>query len=57
MGHAGLGNVDWGLLVNLLIGSLPGIYVGSSLAHKVADKYLRPALAIMLLLVGFKLLF
>ena len=57
MGHAGLGNVDWGLLANLLIGSMPGIYIGSSLAHKVADNYLRPALAFMLLLVGCKLLF
>lgn len=57
MGHAGLGNVDWGLLVNLLIGSLPGIYVGSHLANRVADHYLRPALAIMLIFVGTKLLF
>lgn len=57
MGHAGLGNVDWGLLVNLLIGSLPGIYLGSNLAHRVADHYLRPALAGMLMLVGIKLLF
>lgn len=57
MGHAGLGNVDWGLLANLLIGSLPGIYLGSHLAHRVADHYLRPALAIMLVFVGFKLLF
>src|SRR5690606_5476277 len=39
MGHAGLGNVDWHLLVNLLIGSLPGIYLGSHMAHRVADHY------------------
>ena len=57
LGHAGLGHVDWYLLVNLLIGSLPGIYVGSHLAHRVDDKYLRPALAIMLLFVGAKLLY
>jgi uncharacterized membrane protein YfcA len=57
MGHAGLGNVDWGLLANLLIGSLPGIYLGSHLANRVADHYLRPALAIMLAFVGIKLLF
>ncbi len=55
MGHAGLGNVDWHLLANLLIGSLPGIYLGSHLAHRVADHYLRPALAIMLAFVGTKL--
>jgi uncharacterized protein len=57
MGHAGLGNVDWHLLANLLIGSLPGIYLGSHLANRVADHYLRPALAIMLAFVGVKLLF
>lgn len=56
MGHAGLGNVDWGLLTNLLIGSLPGIYVGSHMANRVADHYLRPALAIMLAFVGGKLI-
>jgi uncharacterized membrane protein YfcA len=55
LGHAGLGSVDWPLLGNLLIGSLPGIYVGSHLANRVADHYLRPALAGMLLLVGAKL--
>lgn len=55
LGHAGAGSVDWPLLGNLLIGSLPGIYVGSHLANRVADHYLRPALAGMLLFVGSKL--
>ncbi len=57
IGHASFGNVDWGLLVNLLIGSLPGIYIGSHLAHRAAEKYLRPALAIMMLYAGSKLAF
>ncbi len=56
LGHAGLGNVDWPLLCSLLIGSLPGIYVGSHLTGAVPDKVLRPALAVMLTLVGIKLL-
>lgn len=56
LGHAGVGNVDWALLGNLLIGSLPGIWIGSHLTHAVSDHLLRPALAIMLLLVGVKLL-
>lgn len=55
LGHAGLGNVDWHLLANLLIGSLPGIYLGSYLANRVADHYLRPALAVMLVIAGSKL--
>jgi hypothetical protein len=57
LGHAGLGNIDLQLLGNLLLGSLPGIYIGSHLGSSVADHYLRPALAFMLLIVGGKLVF
>jgi uncharacterized membrane protein YfcA len=56
LGHAGLGNVDWHLLFNLLLGSLPGIYIGSHLTGVVPDKILRPILAVMLMLVGGKML-
>ncbi|MBL8508151.1 MAG: sulfite exporter TauE/SafE family protein [Chitinimonas sp.] len=55
LGHAGLGHVDWLLLANLLCGSLPGIWVGSHLTGRVPDGALRPALALMLALVGLKL--
>ena len=55
LGHAGLGNLDWHLLGNLLVGSLPGIYIGSRLSGGVPDKYLRPFLAVMLAIVGSKL--
>lgn len=55
LGHAGFGNLDMALLGNLLLGSLPGIYIGSHLASNVAEHYLRPALAVMLVFVGSKL--
>lgn len=55
LGHAGVGNVDWALLVNLLIGSLPGIYVGSHLPTAVPESVMRPALALMLFIVGSRL--
>lgn len=55
-GHWMLGSVDWLLLGSLLIGSLPGIWVGSQLSMKVPDRVLRPALATMLVLVGAKLI-
>lgn len=55
IGHAGFGNVDWSLLVNLLIGSLPGIYIGSHFPSAVPERILRPALASMMVLVGLKL--
>jgi uncharacterized protein len=56
MGHWWLGNVNWMLLASLLIGSLPGIYIGSHLSSRVPEKVLRPMLAFMLVLVGGKLI-
>jgi len=54
-GHWLMGGVNWLLLFSLLIGSLPGIAIGSHLAAKVPDRLLRPALATMLAVVGLKL--
>lgn len=56
IGHWMLGSVDWSLLGSLLIGSLPGIWVGSHISTKVPDRILRPILAAMLVLVGAKLI-
>lgn len=57
IGHASMGNLDYGLLVQLLTGSLPGIYVGSMLSGKVPDLLLRNAIAMMLFFVGYNLVF
>lgn len=57
MGHLALGTVDLVLLGSLLLGSLPGIYIGSHLSAKVPEKVLRPVLAAMLLIIGLKMLF
>ncbi len=56
LGHSTVGTVDWSLLSFLVIGSLPGIYIGSHLGVKIADKVMRPLLAVLLLLVGLKCL-
>jgi uncharacterized membrane protein YfcA len=56
IGHWVLGTVDWLLLGSLLIGSLPGIWLGSHVSTKVPDRVLRPMLATMLVLVGAKLI-
>ena len=55
MGHMALGTVDLVLLGSLLLGSLPGIYIGSHLSAKVPEKILRPILAIMLLVIGIRM--
>ncbi len=55
MGHLALGTVDLVLLGSLLLGSLPGIYIGSHLSAKVPEKILRPVLATMLLIIGTRM--
>jgi len=54
IGHLSLGNVDVVLLGSLLIGSLPGIWVGSHLSAKIPERFLRPVLASILMLIGLK---
>ena len=56
LGHWWLGSVNWSLLLSLLLGSLPGIYIGSHLSSRVPERILRPTLAGMLVLVGGKLI-
>jgi len=57
LGHASIGTVDYTLLMTLLIGSIPGIWIGSHLSAKVAEHWLRLLLAIILVYVGQKLAF
>jgi hypothetical protein len=56
LGHFGLGNVDFALLGSLLVGSVPGILLGSRLSARVNHKVVRNAIAVMLAIVGGKLL-
>ena len=55
IGHWFLGSVDWPLLGSLLLGSIPGIVIGSHLSPHVPEWVLRPVLATTLLIVGSKL--
>ena len=57
LGHWRLGDVDVHLLGQLLIGSIPGILVGSYLSPRMPEGGLRPVLAAVLFLVGGKLVF
>ena len=56
LGHWHLGNVDFALLGMLLVGSIPGIIVGSRLSVGVNHVYVRRAIAIMLAIIGAKIL-
>ena len=55
LGHAHMGTVNWSLLGSLLVGSLPGIWLGSMLSARVPDGVLRAGLASVLVVVGGKL--
>lgn len=55
-GHWWLGSINWALLGMLLIGSLPGITIGSWFARAVPEKFLRGLLAMTLTGVAFKLM-
>jgi uncharacterized protein len=55
LGHGVMGSVDFHTLVSLLAGSLPGIFVGSSISARVPDTALRYVLAAVLIVVGSKL--
>lgn len=55
IGYWMIGEIDWVLLVSLLIGSIPGIIIGSHLAPRMPDRVIRPVLAVTLALVALKL--
>ena len=56
IGHATLGHVNWGLLAALLIGSLPGIWLGAQLTKKMPDGLVRVMLCISLVTAGLKVI-
>ena len=56
IGHWTLGSVDLSLLVSLLVGSVPGIIIGSLIATRLPEHMLTPVLALTLTIVGVRLL-
>ena len=54
--HLGFGNVDLVLAANILVGSIPGVIVGSRLTVQVPERGLRAVVAFALTVVGLKLL-
>jgi uncharacterized membrane protein YfcA len=56
-GHWWLGSINWMLLLTLLVGSLPGITLGSYFAKSVPEHMLRGLLAFTLVAVAAKLIF
>lgn len=56
IGHASLGHVDWALLLPLLIGSVPGIWLGAHATRRLPDGLIRGLLCASLLAAGWKVI-
>jgi uncharacterized membrane protein YfcA len=54
--HIVAGNVDFALAGNILIGSIPGVWIGSNLTLRVGNSVLRTTLALVLIGAGLALL-
>ncbi len=57
LGHWMIGSVDLALLGALLVGSVPGVIIGSAFGPRLPEPALRTVLAVVLALVGAKLVF
>jgi uncharacterized membrane protein YfcA len=55
-GHVHGNAVDWPLAASLLIGSIPGVTIGSWMAPRMSSRVLRAALAALLLITGIKMM-
>jgi len=55
VGHWMIGSVDWHIMGSLLVGSLPGIFVGSYFAIRIPERALRVVLAMTLFVVASRL--
>ncbi|HZQ87915.1 MAG TPA: sulfite exporter TauE/SafE family protein [Acidimicrobiales bacterium] len=56
LGHLLFGDFKLGLTASLLVGCLPGVYVGARVSARAPDRIIRPALVFVLLASALKLL-
>jgi hypothetical protein len=54
LGQLAFGSVSFGVTASLVIGSVPAVIVGSLLSSTVPDRYVRPAIAFVILASGLK---
>ena len=56
VGHASLGHVNWARLAPLLIGSVPGIWLGAQLTRRLPESVVRTLLCASLITAGWKVI-
>lgn len=55
VGHLFFGQVDWWLTASIVLGTVPGIYLGARFSAKARDSVVRPIIASVLVALGLKL--
>jgi len=56
LGHFVFGHVQLGLTASLLVGSIPGVYLGAHFSARAPDRFIRPILVLVLVASALKLL-
>jgi uncharacterized membrane protein YfcA len=56
LGHLLFGDFELALTVSLLIGAIPGVYLGARISSRAPDRVIRPILVVVLAISGAKLL-
>jgi uncharacterized protein len=56
LGHLLFGDVSFGITSSLLVGSMPGVFIGAQISSRTTAPWLRPILATVLLASALKLL-
>jgi uncharacterized membrane protein YfcA len=56
LGHALYGHISLGLTASLVIGSIPGVYLGARWSSRAPDGLIKPALVVVLLATSLKML-
>ena len=54
--HLMFGEVDWGITLPIILGSIPGAYLGAQLSSRLAGGLVRRSLALVLTAAGLKML-
>ena len=56
IGHVLFGDLQLGLTLSLLLGSVPGVYLGARVSSRAPDRVIRPLLVVVLTVSALKLL-
>ena len=56
VGHLIFGDLQFGLTTSVLVGAIPGVYVGARISASASDRFIRPALIAVLTISSLKLI-